>query len=479
MAAVSSKGRLVSDPAISVSDLMAPLKQWMEHTKSQDLAQTLEIPQGINFKSGVNAEWLAKLGPLFQLYAKVAPNSMIPPKKNRSAIMQLNSEGRVNHTRKSHSDFADFIDEALRVAFAQYRQMAQVPEIRERAFRKASPSQVEAIEMALRLLTVGKDSAPCELKKQQSDRSLPSPAGSEKDREFLQDKEEGTVPATSSGVSMVVAQEAACGPTASAAADSKGDCSVMDPSSVFATVLAQPDMQDFDFMAPEDAPQTPAKGKKQLQDDSPLSFEKFIAGSSLQGDIDAGAAKKMVDDAMEVLPLGENGESQLVVFRKAAGKNAKPKAKQVAKAAAKPKKSVRRPAAAPVMAQSSAASKAAADDDGAEAADPVVEVPSHRLSRKQSLTPQQVPHDEPEDAQEETAEPSSADQEKKPKDMSRTACRKRVTSRAWHSTFDRETAKGVPADKAKIKARKAHFLAGQEFDELNPKPGKVMKSNDE
>ena len=157
MALTNGKGRLVSDPSIGVSDLMASLQDYMQTRNSRDLELILEIPRGTSWKTAINCEWLATVSSLFQGYAKVAPNTMLPPKKHRAALAQLRQEGKINFSRKSDADFFDYVDEMLRVCFSQFRQLAQSPDACERAFRKASPIQVKAIEGVLSMLTVGKE----------------------------------------------------------------------------------------------------------------------------------------------------------------------------------------------------------------------------------------------------------------------------------------------------------------------------------
>ena len=440
--ALTSKGRLISDPAIGVSDLMEPLKLWAESTRCKDVLQTLEIPQGINFKSGINVEWVATVGPLFESYAKVAPNSMLPPKKHRAAIMQLTLEGKITHGRKSDKDFSDFLDESLRVGFSQYRQMVQTPELRERAFRKASPSQVEAIQKVLGLLSLAKDvEGEPVLGKPISSQSLGTLA-----------EEQSVVAEDSPAPASIPLPASIAAPSSTA----------LDPANIFASILGEPDLKEEDFNIEEVVERTPEKAKTSRSEDSPLSFDKLFSASS--GSRFVAGASELVEAAAEVLPLGEDGKSQLVIYRQ----NAPAPKKKMTAAKAKTqaaKKKQPTPCKKPATCVDESSQHAGSDEQ--EAAPAASSIPVVRLKRKQSIGCGDDPNGEGKNNNAKATE-APKKKEKKPMDMSRAARRKRVCSRAWHTTFDGEIAKGVPDDQARVRAREAHAAAAKNFDKQEP-----------
>jgi hypothetical protein len=55
--------RLVPDPSVGVSDLMAPLETWFKNAKTRNIAHLLGRPVGLSWKTAPNPVWLAKLKP--------------------------------------------------------------------------------------------------------------------------------------------------------------------------------------------------------------------------------------------------------------------------------------------------------------------------------------------------------------------------------------------------------------------------------
>ena len=105
-----------------------------------------------SWKSAPPVPWLASLAPLFQRYAKVAPNSVILSSKHKVAIKRLVETKKINHTRKTNEDFADLIDNTIRMGLNHFRNMKQNGTIKERAYRRADKIQQDALDSVLSLL---------------------------------------------------------------------------------------------------------------------------------------------------------------------------------------------------------------------------------------------------------------------------------------------------------------------------------------
>eukprot|EP00434_Breviolum_minutum_P045966 symbB.v1.2.041336.t1/scaffold8073.1/size7880/1 len=143
--------RLTADPAIGVGDLVLVLQEFMEEKADTNLFTLIQAPNE-SWKSAPPVPWLASLAPLFQRYAKVAPNSVILSSKHKIAIKRLVETKKVNHTRKTNEDFADLVDNTIRMGLNHFRNMKQNSVIKERAYRRADKTQQDALDSVLGLL---------------------------------------------------------------------------------------------------------------------------------------------------------------------------------------------------------------------------------------------------------------------------------------------------------------------------------------
>ena len=421
-----------------------------------------------SWRTGVDVAWLAYLAPLFKRFAAVAPNTMLPPKKFRTAVMNLNQQQKTNCGSKSDDDHADYIDQMCRIAFAQYRQLAQSAEASEKAFRKASPLQVSAIE-EVRLLNVDPPTSASDPSQAptSANPSPPPPVAAP-----------STPETTTKPVATPTGSETATRPIRTDSQETLPGCPSIpiDPEAVFAAVLAETEDTEPDPRL--DTP--PAKKAKFQRASSPFGFDKFI-GEEFDSAEDEDR-HRLLREAYETIPLGENGESQLTIFRNHAEK--KPGAKTgsagPSKAAKmmkgekksdqtqKPKPKTKAMKASPkkIYKKPSAASETLpVEDEECETAENRDEVATPSV--KQSLVKGDG-ESEPEGAEAVgheagEADPASGDDEKdkkpgktgkKPLDMSRVARRKRVVSKAWHSKYDEMIGLGKASPRPGLKLAK-------------------------
>ena len=73
----AAKTRLVADPSIGVSDLMAPLQKLIESRDDRHVFKLVQAPPNVSWKSGTPVQWLCNLAPLWKSYVKIAPNTII------------------------------------------------------------------------------------------------------------------------------------------------------------------------------------------------------------------------------------------------------------------------------------------------------------------------------------------------------------------------------------------------------------------
>ncbi len=130
----------------------------MDEKAGTNLFKLVQAPND-SWKSAPPVPWLASLAPWFQRYAKVAPNSVILSSKHKVAIKRLVGTKKINHTRKTNEDFADLIDNTIRMGLNRFRNMKQSNVIKERAYRRADKIQQDALDSVLGLLVCKAENA--------------------------------------------------------------------------------------------------------------------------------------------------------------------------------------------------------------------------------------------------------------------------------------------------------------------------------
>ena len=467
------RGRLVSDPSIRVSDLTHPLTAFIAEQGSSDLDEILHIPQQSSFKTAVIPAWLCHLSPLLKDYVKVAPNTLIPPKRHRLALAAIHAKQPLHRTKKGDSDKLHFFDEKIRVALAQIRTLAQSPALKARAFRQSSPIQVERIEEVLKLVDV---SVEAEGDSQQSQQT-PSPTPKTSTME--------TSPATPRpSASRAATHESGAGVVQDTTEDEKcddgrggkeghlaaGKAAIRKPSqslcladvpNLFESILAQD--SDVEDVPKFETPQRPAPALKRSNAGSPNHFSKILEGDDGDDDAISKDDMELLRGAVETLPIGLNGESQLVIFKNHGGKTKKDKVKQAAKTKKKAKTSKKLGKANAGKAQpAKLAKKGSGSQDIAKKQDDRIGQP-HSVPTTRIRSKRQLHHGDGEAHQ-----PKGGGSKGKNMCMSRAARRRRVVSRAWHTTYDKGIKEGLDDETARTNARQAHKDAANEFDSLEP-----------
>ena len=149
----NTRFRLSADPTVGVADLMAPLDNYMVTKGDRNILNMVRPPTGVTQKTAPDLLWLNKNYQLYLEYAKVAPNSMIPPKKHRTALERLDHHTKCNFTKATTEDWADQVDQAIRLAMKQFRDLKKEVIFRERAFRRVDSVVQKNIQKVLDHLT--------------------------------------------------------------------------------------------------------------------------------------------------------------------------------------------------------------------------------------------------------------------------------------------------------------------------------------
>lgn len=147
--------RLTADPCLGVGDIMQPLVAWMKEKGTYDLSSLLEPKTTVSWKTAPNIDWLCSLEKLFEKLLKAVPACILPSKKVKLALQKIQSEvTRINFGRKDDDHFFDRMDQLLRIASAQLRDIKQQLSVYQRTMKKASVIEKERVDALLMLIHI-------------------------------------------------------------------------------------------------------------------------------------------------------------------------------------------------------------------------------------------------------------------------------------------------------------------------------------
>lgn len=123
---MSGKSRLGPDPSISVSDLQKKIHEATQRQGCSDLAKLLRSKQSVSWKHAPDSEWLGtdELADVCSSVFTLHTNGVLQGSKLKKALTSLQTEkGRLNYTKMHDSGWADSMDEKIRIACSQYREL--------------------------------------------------------------------------------------------------------------------------------------------------------------------------------------------------------------------------------------------------------------------------------------------------------------------------------------------------------------------
>ena len=126
----------------------------MQQEGTRDLGKLLAPRMKTSWKSAPDPSWLSgHMGTLMCGLFGVCSNGVVASKKLRGALQKLHAEeGRMNFGRKHDQDFFDYIDEQVRIAASQFRDLKKCPDGYRRCAKKASEDEMNGIKKVLDLL---------------------------------------------------------------------------------------------------------------------------------------------------------------------------------------------------------------------------------------------------------------------------------------------------------------------------------------
>ena len=158
--AMVSRMRLAADPSVGVADVVRALQEALEEEGSRDLLRLLHHKYQFTWKSAPDAEWLGGdfVSKLYKKLFQIHVNGVMQGKRVKTALLKLQTEkGRLNFTKLHDSDWADKVDEVLRIGAAMYRDMKKDSLKYSRCTKKASPQEKQHLDDVLSFLQLGQE----------------------------------------------------------------------------------------------------------------------------------------------------------------------------------------------------------------------------------------------------------------------------------------------------------------------------------
>ena len=143
--------RQVADPNIGIKELMQVFQIYVAQCNKYDFMELVSCPRQYtwSWKTSPNATWMFQIHRLVNSLLGVAANGVLPAAKVKQALMKLSESMKINQTKSSTADFADKVDQRIRIVMAQYRQVKTNPYEYQRLMKKATPEEKAAIDKVL------------------------------------------------------------------------------------------------------------------------------------------------------------------------------------------------------------------------------------------------------------------------------------------------------------------------------------------
>eukprot|EP00435_Cladocopium_sp_Y103_P006548 s1297_g2.t1 len=154
---MSGKIRLGPDPSVAISDIQRKIWEATQRQGCTDLFKLLHSKQPMSWKSAPCGEWLGtdSMCDLFCSLFSVHVNGVMASQKLKKALLSLQAEkGRLNFSKYHDSDWADMVDDQLRIAAQQYRELKKDAQKYARCIKKCSCKEKQSIDKVLDFMTI-------------------------------------------------------------------------------------------------------------------------------------------------------------------------------------------------------------------------------------------------------------------------------------------------------------------------------------
>lgn len=424
MAGLKVKARLVADPSIGVGDLLQAMENFLDAAGDNNLQKLLQPPGSVGWKTSCHPQWLASLTLLWKELLKVAPNGVVPSKKNRTCLEKLQERRNVNTGRRTKEEFAERMDEHVRIGLAHLRTLRQSDVARLRCMRKADAKEQAALTEILDMLP----------------------------------QLEGGQPAEGDSTALVVVP-AAPEVGEPSKAERRPIKLILDPVNVFEKVLKRPALDD------ESAPASSAKRKSvevEAFQERPTEFEGFFQGMFSEL---TPSEESMLKGLRKQKPINHGYTSQLQRANKArkqmereGEEQEEAEEEQDEEAASEEEKAPKKPKKNGKTKSFQEQEEAQQKSKTSESKDKIK--PKGKAKGKPKAKPAKA---EAMDGVQPAEVPKGFDA-----NASRALNRKRFTSRAHHQAYDKAKHEGCDEDTRKDRGRAASAKASVEFVNLWP-----------
>lgn len=149
--------RLAPDPSVGVHDLCRVLHELTERQGCKDVAKILHSSVKMTWKTAADGAWLGgdAVSDLYSSLFSIHSNGVLSSKKLKAALLKLQQEkGRLNFGKLHDSDWADAMDEQMRIGAAQFRELRRDTVKYNRCIKKCSPLEKRNIDQVLGHLTL-------------------------------------------------------------------------------------------------------------------------------------------------------------------------------------------------------------------------------------------------------------------------------------------------------------------------------------
>ena len=148
--------RLAPDPAVGVHDLCKVFHELTERQGCKDLARILYSREKVTWKTAADGSWLGSdsLCDFYSSMFSIHSNGVLSSKKVKASLLKLQAEkGRLNYTKQHDADWADSMDDLIRIGASQFRDLKRDSVKYNRCVRKCSLEEKKILTQCLATLS--------------------------------------------------------------------------------------------------------------------------------------------------------------------------------------------------------------------------------------------------------------------------------------------------------------------------------------
>lgn len=149
--------RLAPDPSVGVSDLEKVMSDFVDKQGTSDLSRLLHTGTKVGWKTTADPEWLGheEMKGFYIRLFKVATNGVLQSSKLKTSLLKTqSSKGRHNYTKQHDHDWADALDDLIRVGAAHLRELKKDTVKYHRLVKRCALQETRNIDSVLAVLSL-------------------------------------------------------------------------------------------------------------------------------------------------------------------------------------------------------------------------------------------------------------------------------------------------------------------------------------